>query len=51
MWLHEADKALQASPVKAWVGCGTAGQVAMLAISCGKPARLHEEARKLKALE
>lgn len=49
--LRLAEAGKQASPVRALLRCGTSGQAAILFTSCGKPARLHDEAREGDAIQ
>lgn len=49
--LRLAEAGKQASSVRALLRCGTSGQAAILLISCGKPARLQNEAREADAIQ
>ena len=49
--LRLAEASKQASPMRALLRCDTSGQAAILFISRGKPARLHDEAREADAVE
>lgn len=49
--LRLAEASEQASPMRALLRCGTSGQAAILFISRGKPARLHDEAREADAIQ